>query len=169
MDPDTDGDSVPDGSDPEPLVPFLLDGNSMPSGWVSYWRGLALGAGLNETTLASLTLPNGDCDGDGVPNASELAAGTPPLFNSAFCKAVFSNISKHPSSNCWNFSLTLYADHYVTGAVLLSKSNWSKGTLRGRNNFGIRELLPKLPDYLVAPFIAAPGLSNNFSLIKKAR
>ena len=163
LNPDSDGDGVPDGFDPQPLVPFVIESNSMPSGWVNYWSNLGECAGLSANIIANLVLPNADCDGDGICNSAELSAGTPPLFGSSFCKAVFSEITKHPISNCWNFSLSLYADHYVTGAVLLSKSNWSKGLLRGRNNFGVRDLASKFPDCLVAPFIASPGLSNNFS------
>lgn len=165
LNPDTDGDSVPDGFDPQPLVPFSVDGNTMPLGWVNYWNMLGTEAGLGESVLSQLLLTSGDCDGDGVSNSSELLSGTQPLFNSSFCRAVFSDITKHPLSNCWNFSLKLYASHSVTGAVLLSKSNWSKGRLRGKDNYGLDKYLPEFPDYLIAPFVATPGFANNFSFL----
>jgi hypothetical protein len=64
--PDTDGDGVPDGLDPNPLLYVDSDGDGLPDDWETVHFG-GLGAA-----------PPGDPDGDGNTNLDEWRAGTDP-------------------------------------------------------------------------------------------
>ena len=164
-DPDCDGDGVPDGFDADPLRAFVLDDNSMPSGWVNFWRTLGEKAEIPEAILNNLHSPNADCNGDNYTNAQELQLGNQPLFPSDFFRLSFSNISRVYTNDVLNlnFYLSIFAPHSVTGAVLISKSNWSDGLLRGCDNYDLYDLLPEFPEYHAAPFVASLGLSNKFN------
>ena len=164
-DPDCDGDGVPDGFDTDPLRAFSLGGDNMPSGWVSFWRIWGEKAEISAAVLNNLQNPNADCNGNGFTNAQELQRGKQPIFPSAFFKLSFGDISRVYTNDILNlnFNLSIFASHSVTGAVLISKSNWSDGLLRGCDNYDLYDLLPSFPEYHTAPFVASLGLSNKFN------
>ena len=69
---DTDGDDIPDGSDPRPLIPDTVDADNdgLPDTWEIYWFG-----STNVTDSASA-----DVNGNGASNRADLLAGVDPAF-----------------------------------------------------------------------------------------
>ena len=163
--PDCDKDGIPDGFDPDPLVAFTVSGNEMPAGWVSFWRALGERAEIPASVLNNLQNTSSDCNGDGRSNVQELQQGRQPLFASDYFKLIFGDISRVYTNDVLNlnFYLSVFAPHSITGAVLISKSNWSDGTLRGYDNYDLYDVIPDFPEYHVAPFVASLGLSNKFN------
>lgn len=164
-DPDCDKDGIPDGFDPDHLTAFVVDGDEMPAGWVSVWRALGQRAGMPPGVLDNLRYSSFDCNGDGKSNAQELQHGRQPLFASDYFRLDFGEITRVYTNNVLNlnFYLSIFAPHSVTGAVLISKSNWSAGILRGSDNYELYDFLPDFPEYHAAPFVASLGLSNKFN------
>lgn len=164
-DPDCDKDGIPDGFDPGPLAAFTVSGNEMPAGWVSFWRALGERAEIPASVLNNLQNTSSDCNGDGRSNVQELQQGRQPLFASDYFKLIFGDISRVYTNDVLNlnFYLSVFAPHSITGAVLISKSNWSDGTLRGYDNYDLYDVIPDFPEYHVAPFVASLGLSNKFN------
>jgi hypothetical protein len=110
---DTDGDGIPDGSDPDPLVPNAadVDGDGLPDAWELYRFG-----STNATDSASA-----DSDEDGYSNLAEMLIGSDPAF--AVC-AVSASAGAHA------FAWTDLPD--ATGYTLSVASNglpiWSCAT-----------------------------------------
>lgn len=164
-DPDCDKDGVPDGFDPDPLTAFTTNENDMPSAWVDFWRGLGEKAEIPTSVLTDLQNPASDCNGDEYSNAQELLHGRQPIFSSDFFKLSFGDVSRVYTNGILNlnFYTSIYAPHSITGAVLISRSNWSEGTFRGYDNYDLYDFLPDFPEFHVAPFVATLGLSNKFN------
>ncbi len=65
VNPDTDGDQVPDAVDLHPNIKLDLDNDKMPDDWEYFWR---------------LSDPNSDSDGDGLDNVHEYYYKTSPVL-----------------------------------------------------------------------------------------
>ena len=68
---DTDGDRIPDGSDPLPLTWRDTDGDGLPDDWETFYN-------LNPRSTHGMHGASGDPDGDGITNIEEYRLGNSP-------------------------------------------------------------------------------------------
>ena len=124
---DTDGDGLNDKEDIHPLIPcFNPEDTSVSSEWASYWQRIANEAGV---AANDIFLPNGDCDGDGVNNITEMKNGSCPVFTNGFRKYIFEpqtlNIPISESGIITNnFVLKIFSENFLTGAVFIGSTDW---------------------------------------------
>ena len=117
---DTDGDGLPDGSDPEPLLPTSLadlDGNGLPDAYEDHWFGVS-----NHLDLASVT----NRDETGFTPGTKFLAGVDPT--NAASTAVFVSTNSLVS---WRLFDGLAADWPADAATNLV---WERTFAVGRSS-----------------------------------
>ena len=82
--PDTDGDRILDGFDPNPLGITDENGDGIADEWVMFWTNQVEIWGLTNISIADLIDGGGDADGDGILNSNEYANGSIPIVPNGY-------------------------------------------------------------------------------------